>query len=80
MPNLIKAIQLDPEMYGEALDIFFKINETYIISERNDWGLGDMSKKMVLRILKVEIEIRYVQPHLKTQRRYRQCITHKQVK
>jgi hypothetical protein len=61
-------------MYGEALDIFYEINDAYIVCERNNWGLGDMSKKMVLSLSKVVIEIRYVASHLKTKRQHSMAI------
>jgi hypothetical protein len=59
VPDLIKALRLDARLYQEALALFRKFN-TFILSERNDLTLGEMSKEAILPIEKVKIEFRYV--------------------
>jgi hypothetical protein len=63
-PNVIKALRTerDHEVYYEVLTIFHRMNHSYILSERNDWGFIDMSKEMIATIGRVTIEIRYAEP------------------
>jgi hypothetical protein len=57
--DLVKALRLDARLYQEALALFRKFN-TFILSERNDLALGEMTKEAILTIEKVKIEFRYV--------------------
>lgn len=41
MPNIIKALRPDEEIYHEVIAIFCKSN-SYVLHAENDWGFADM--------------------------------------
>jgi hypothetical protein len=54
MPDLIKALRQDPELYKDAMHVFLKSN-TYILHDKNGWTFGDMGAKTVASIQRLHL-------------------------
>ena len=48
MPSITKALRQDETLYVEAMATFLKMNHTFVLHEKNDWGFGDMKKQAIL--------------------------------
>jgi hypothetical protein len=54
IPNLIKALRADPQMYQEALDIFYCLKH-YLIGAQSEREVLSMPQSVLKRVLSVEL-------------------------
>lgn len=54
VPNIIKALRPDSELYHEALEELYCHN-VFVAHKGNGWSFGDMTKNAVLSIRKAKI-------------------------
>ena len=60
-PALLQALrsevlQIIPELYYDALKVLFK-QSMYCLSQRNNWGFGDMSEKAIRAVKHLKIKL-----------------------
>jgi hypothetical protein len=54
-PDLLVALRGDRELYAEAICLFYKANNTYVLSTRNVNSFRDMSERSLESIKKVKV-------------------------
>lgn len=56
VPNVIKALRGDWEVYHEVLEEFYRDN-VFVIHQGNGWSFGDMTKEAVKRIRRARVVV-----------------------
>jgi hypothetical protein len=54
-PALLVALRGDKELYAEAICLFYKANNTYVLSTKNVNSFRDMSERALESIKKVKV-------------------------
>ncbi|KAF4635129.1 hypothetical protein G7Y89_g2960 [Cudoniella acicularis] len=55
IPELIKALRGDPNLYAEAMTVFYKTN-TFSLRKQNDWSFGDMEDAAIKTIKSLRVD------------------------
>jgi len=54
-PALLAALRGDCVMYREALELFRKQNNTFVLHKGNDWSIDQIPQHLLCDVRKVEI-------------------------
>lgn len=57
-PSIIRALRCDKKLYREAIEVFYKSDNTFHLNQRNGWSFCQMSQAALESIRKIKIEIK----------------------
>ena len=61
-PAIIRVLRLDPIIYPEIMECWYKSDNVYHLNQRNGWSFCSMSKKAIDSVRKIKIEIKEYHP------------------